>query len=707
MGRVLLGLPALAILMLIAFTGRASGERLTARVPGDVVLRGDPDGIGAYRIVPAFPSLAFRRPLWVGEAPDSSHRMFVLEQDGRVLWFEQRTGAREAHVALDLSEKVYRRHNEEGLLGLAFHPQYAENRRLFLHYSASGPRRGVIARFEATRDGTRIRPESEQVILEQPQPWGNHNGGGLAFGPDGYLYISFGDGGAGGDPLNSGQDLSTWLGSMLRIDVDHAAPYSVPPDNPFVGREGARPEIWAYGLRNVWRFSFDRLTGTCWGGDVGQDAWEEITHVERGGNHGWRLREGDHPYRGGEKLPGMVEPIISHDHGEARSITGGYVYRGTKLPGLVGSYVYADYATGWLWALRHDGSKVTNLVKLGRAGAVSSFGEDAAGELYWTAFDGRIYTLEPGTEVGAAPFPRTLSETGLFSGFELRTPHPALVPYGVNAPLWSDGAEKDRYVMLPGTAKVQVKPDGTYAFPPGTIFVKTFRAGTRRLETRLLVLRDGSWGGYTYVWDPFEAEAHLIDGRVERTLRGDLARQLGTQRWTFPGRADCSSCHTPQAGFVLGFRSEQLDRVQAYGETSENQLDAFARIGLFEGTPRTRPAWPDWTDDAGPLEGRVRAYLDANCAFCHRPEGTGNARIDLRYETPLERTGLLRGAPGQGDLGVGQATLLTPRAASLSLLWLRMARTDARGMPNIAHNSVDKRGLALVRQWIEEMPAVR
>ncbi len=708
--RTLLLLPGLLAGALLVAAGltlgprEAAGEKLQSRVPGDVVLRGDPDGLAPIRIVHAFPKLRFRRPLYLGAQPDGSKRLWVLEQDGRIWSFPNRPDADKPHLLLDISPKVYRRHNEEGLLGLAFHPDFAKNRILYLHYSANSPRRGVISRFRMNRAKTAIDPRSERVVLEQRQPWGNHNGGGIEFGPDRMLYITLGDGGRANDPLGSGQDLSTWLGAMLRIDVgDGTGAYKVPKDNPFVGRRGVKPEIWAYGLRNVWRFSFDRLTGELWAGDVGQNAWEEISILTRGGNFGWNVREGKHAFRGGRKTPDMIDPVIDHDTSEARSITGGYVYRGKKMPALQGAYLYADYATGWVWALRYDGEKVTQHVRVGRGGAVSSFGEDAEGELYFTAFDGRIYSFGPRPQERATPFPRKLSETRLFRDMKRMTPHPALVPYSVNAPLWSDGSAKQRHIMLPGRETIAVQPDGSYRYPVGTIFVKSFLAGTHRLETRLMVLRKSGWIGLTYVWNDAQDEAFLIDGRVEKELAPAVARKLATKRWTFPGRADCTSCHTPQAGHVLGFRREQLDRMHDYGGTKENQLAAMARIGLFSGTQAGGAAWPDWRDPNAPETEAVRAYLDANCAFCHMPGGTGNAKIDLRYGTPFGETGLLGEAPGQGDLGVRGALLIKPGQPSKSLLYLRMLRTDAKGMPNLAHNAVDKQAAARVKRWIAGM----
>ena len=685
------------------------------RHPGRVVLRGDPDGVGDYRLVPAFPNLRFRRPLWIGSPPDGTGRLFVMEQDGRVHWFENRRDVRNAQVALDIRDKVYRKHNEEGLLGLAFHPDFSRNRTLFLHYSANGPRRGVVARFRTDSKRSRIDRRSERVVLEQPQPWGNHNGGDLQFGPDGYLYITFGDGGAGGDPLGAGQDLGTWLGSMLRIDVDGGKPYRVPRDNPFVSMPGAKPEIWACGLRNVWRFSFDPLTGDLWAGDVGQNAWEEIDVLVKGGNYGWNAREGKHAFRRRRSrsrttpvpAPGpFLDPVVDFDTSKARSITGGVVYRGQRHPGLRGTYLFADYATGYVWGLRRDGEKMAGLRVLARLQGISSFGTDREGEVYATAFDGRIYTFAPGSrDATATEFPRTLSATGLFEDTVRLTPAASLLPYDVNVPFWSDGTAKQRYVMLPGLSKVRVDGVRSWQYPVGTIFVKTFFAGktttAKRLETRLLVRRQTGWVGYTYVWNDAQSDADLIDGRVTKTLDATARRAGLPEEWTFPSRADCMACHTPAAGYVLGFRAEQLDSGLA-----SSSLTRLQALGCFEGTvpgAQVLPRLPRWEESADALSQQVRAYLDVNCAMCHQPEGPGNARIDLRYTTPLAQTGLLDQDPGEGDLGIRGAKLIRPGDPAMSILLQRMLRTDEKGMPNISHGLVDKAAVARVRAWIRSL----
>lgn len=374
-------LPSIVVLVLLYVTTLASAQ--------------------GYGFEHTFKHLQFERPVLITAAPDGTDRLFTVEQAGRVLWFENRPGVRgsDVHVALDISgNQVRRKGNEEGLFGLAFHPDFNNNRYLYLHYSTSAPRRNVLSRWTMDEHAQRVLPDSEHVILEVPQPFGNHNGGDIQFGPDGYLYITLGDGGAGGDPHGNGQNLSTLLAAILRIDVDHpqpGKPYGIPVDNPFINTPDARPEIYAYGLRNVWRFSFDTETGTLWAGDVGQNAREEIDIITAGGNYGWNPREGFSPYNGGKKMPDMIDPIVEHGRNEAASITGGYVYHGGAIPQLQGAYIYGDYVTGIIWRLRYDGQRVTEHEQIGNVPEIASFGVDTHGELYICSLRGRIYKLAP------------------------------------------------------------------------------------------------------------------------------------------------------------------------------------------------------------------------------------------------------------------------------------------------------------------------
>jgi len=346
-----------------------------------------------YRLEMAFPNLVFQRPLCLVPYPDTSDRLCVVEQAGRIQIFTATPDVATADEYPDIAPLVRSVHNEEGLLALAFHPQFASNRTFYVYHSASDPLRNVLVRY---RDiAGRADPNSRQVILEIQKPFGNHNGATLAFGPDGYLYVSVGDGGGAGDPQDNAQNLGSLLGKILRIDVAATGPagtYGIPLDNPFVGQAGARAEVWAWGLRNVWRMSFDRTTGALWAGDVGQNRWEEIDRIERGANYGWDLREGRHPFEPGTAPVPLVDPVWEYAHDEGASVTGGFVYRGTRHPDLEGGYIYADFISGTIWALRTE-TAVANRVLVRQPRNIASFGQTAAGELYALAFDGRIYEL--------------------------------------------------------------------------------------------------------------------------------------------------------------------------------------------------------------------------------------------------------------------------------------------------------------------------
>jgi glucose/arabinose dehydrogenase len=324
--------------------------------------------------------------------------MFVVEQEGIIYTFNNSESVTSKEVFLDISDKVLYG-GEQGLLGLAFHPNYASNGYFYLNYIVDNPRRTVVSRYSVlSNDTNQANHTSEFAILEVPQPFTNHNGGQIAFGPDGYLYIALGDGGSGGDPLNHGQNRSTLLGSILRLDVDSSSdtPYSIPNDNPFIGNlNDYREEIFAYGLRNPWRFSFDFMTGDLWAADVGQNKIEEIDIITNGGNYGWKIMEGSLCYSPttGCNETGLITPIFEYSHDIGNSITGGYVYRGSLLTTLYGYYIYADYGSGRIWALSYTDSTVQNYLINDTSLNIVSFGVDQGNELYICAFDGKIHKL--------------------------------------------------------------------------------------------------------------------------------------------------------------------------------------------------------------------------------------------------------------------------------------------------------------------------
>lgn len=380
---------------------------------------------------PLFPALSLKRTLWMSEAPDGSGRLFIVQQEGRILILAKGSDGSQSREFFNIVDRKPYVDNEEGLLSIAFHPGFKTNRLFYVYYnqqnSSAGalfPRRSVISEFKVSADNPdRADLNSERILLEVPQPFGNHKGGQIGFGPDGYLYIALGDGGLACDPFGNGQNTATFLAKMLRIDVNGRSevqmgprrkelPYGIPVDNPFVrepdmGGLGAHKEIWAYGLRNVWRYSWDRQTGDLWAGDVGQDLWEEVDLIVKGGNYGWSVREGAHHFKPGPAGAQYVEPILEYPHrpdllpeskfpkhGTGLCVVGGYVYRGKKYPALQGVYVYGDYNLGTVFGLRHQGGKVTEYgTLLQQPKNISSFAEDADGELYILCLDAGVFSL--------------------------------------------------------------------------------------------------------------------------------------------------------------------------------------------------------------------------------------------------------------------------------------------------------------------------
>ncbi len=375
-------------------------------------LKGSPEPPSPYRLVRAFPDVTFKEPVFVAQEP-GAERIWIGEYGGKIFSFEPRDPAGTKRLVLDI---------ERGLSAFSFHPRFAENHEIFVfsHLDSKQPREGQMSRVLRYRIGA---AEPGTVIIEWPG--GGHNGGEAIIGPDGFLYISTGDGTSGSDKNETGQSMNDLLAAMLRIDVDHpdaGRNYSIPKDNPFVSMPGARGEVWSYGFRNPWRFSFDPVTGRPWVGDVGQDIWEMIELTDKGANHGWSVLEGSHAFHINAKRgpTPIVPPVIEHHHTICRSITGGYVYQGAKFPELRGAYVYGDYEYGKMWALRYDAKarKLTWHKELtDSAVKISSFGQGRDGSFYALDYgSGEIYQLDRRPPVRETTrFPRRLSETGLFA----------------------------------------------------------------------------------------------------------------------------------------------------------------------------------------------------------------------------------------------------------------------------------------------------
>ena len=669
----------------------------------------------AIDVTDAFPGLpGIAQPVKVLMEPVADPRWFVLRKSGQLVVFDP-DAATSWSTYVDLSG-VVRTNSEGGLLGMAFHPDYPGVAEIFLYYTVNGSStemRSVISRLILDDIVSPSAPGAgtiEEVILQVDQFASNHNGGDIAFGADRLLYIGFGDGGGGGDPQETGQNTTRLLGAFLRLDViGTGAGYNIPMDNRFAANpkcgpgtnSASCPEIYAWGFRNPWRWSFDPPTGDLWAGDVGQGAWEEIDQVEPDGNYGWDCREGAHDFESNACVGPFIDPVSEYPHTSGNvSITGGFVYRGSNIPVLQGRYVFADFASGRIWALQSDGmGGYTNDELLVSSTQPSSFGVDQDGELYFTDYNnGRIMQLVPGGG-GADPVPERLSDSGCVDPADITQPYSGLVPYDINAPFWSDGAAKDRHIGLPNSTTISIDANDDWIFPAGTVLVKNFRLNGRLIETRHLMRHpDGVWAGYTYEWNATETEATRV--------RGGKTELIDGQNWVFPDEAECLRCHTNVATVALGPETAQLNRDFTYPSTgrTHNQLETLDAISMFSsplpGDPATLPNMPDPADMAADPGQRARSYLHTNCSQCHQPGGPTPVNIDLRYTTGLPDTNACDVMPDAGGVGIMMPRIIAPGDASRSVLVERVNRRDIFGMPTIGSTIPDAAGVTLLTDWV-------
>lgn len=671
----------------------------------------------SYTIVNAFPNISFNDLLFAASVP-GEQRMVYIERAGRVKVIQNSDTAAESRQVLDITQRVASGGGEQGLLGIALHPNFTQNRALYLHYTRDNPLSSVVSEFLWNASSDTIDASSEKIILQFNQPFTNHNGGGLLFGPDGNLYIASGDGGDGGDPFENGQNLGTLLGKVLRIKVhpeDPALNYSIPQDNPFANDANARPEIYAYGFRNPFRFSFDRLTGELWLGDVGQEHFEEVNKVVSGGNYGWRYFEAEQQ---NNELPAEISrdnfifPVHSYDHSQGRSVIGGVVYHGSALPGLSGRYIYGDYF-GSIWALTANGNEVVSNEFIAELLEITSFVETSDGELLITTRYSGIYKLSPDSGV-SENLPERLSETGIFSDLSSLTPSQGFIPYLPNHAFWSDGVDKKRWIGVPVESSVSFSADD-WTFPVGSVAVKHFSynqvqgdpATARRLETRVFIHGDQGWKGFTYRWNDEQSDANLLRAKETTTLSimqndGSVA----TQQYDFPSQTECLQCHTQVEGWTLGLTTAQLNGDFTYGQTVDNQIRSWNNIGMFDydvGLVSQYTNFYSIQNAEADVAARARAYLDVNCSVCHQPGGPTGASMDFRATTALEAMNAIDWIPTAGDLGITDARIIARGSKERSVLWQRIQRLDDKRMPPLSTHVVDQRAVELLGQWIDSL----
>jgi uncharacterized repeat protein (TIGR03806 family) len=659
-------------------------------------------------------------PIYVTQAPGDDAHWYVVQREGKVRVLP--AGATSDTQVQDFASVTVNSTGEGGLLGLAFHPSWPTKREVYLSYTRT-PAAGdpmavcpvqmrselisVISRFQSS-NGTSLDSAPDE-ILKVGQPYTNHKGGNIQFGRDGMLYLGLGDGGSGDDPCGSGQNTASLLGKILRLDVNApAGTYKIPSDNPFAGNTAAKQEIWSYGHRNPWRWSFDQASGELWVGDVGQNTWEEVDRVVKGGNYGWNTCEGFHQRGSTTALcntPGLIDPVVEHPRSEAQSITGGYVYRGTAMPSLVGTYLYGDYITGNIWALTYDADNkpVPKVIATVPGSTLVSFGQGNDGEVYTVQISGAISKLVPS---GAQPpdnFPQLLSQTGCVDPGDPTRPADGLIPYDVNSPLWSDGADKQRYFAIPDGATIAINADQDWDLPIGSVAMKTFVVGGKRVETRLFMRHDdGGWAGYTYEWNDDGKDATLLAGSKLKTLGAAAS-------WAYPSRTQCIQCHSKAAGGTIGLETAQLNRDGVYPSTNRrsNQLATLDHIGMFSTPLAQKPAdLPALPEPGGkdPVEARARSYLHGNCSHCHRPMGGGQGTMDLRYAQSLKDSVTCNADNTQGTVE-GATKLIVPGAPDSSIVSRRLKATDSKRMPPVAVSISDPLGTKLIDDWISSLTA--
>jgi uncharacterized repeat protein (TIGR03806 family) len=722
--------------------------------------------------VNAFPNISFNEPLGLATPPGETNRLFVVEKGGDIEVIPD-LAAPAAQTFLNLDAivngtagEVFQTIGEQGLLGLAFHPDYANNRRFFVYYSVNigGVRHQRLSEFARSVGNPNLAdPGSEKIFIQQADDYDNHNGGCVQFGPDGYLYVSFGDEGDQNDAgANSQKITKDFWSSMVRIDVNvdpanyganpnlrpnaHTAVvieplsgnpyYKVPANNPWVGATtfngqpvtpaNVRTEFWAVGLRNPWRFSFD-TNGDLWLGDVGGGSWEEINRITGGGNYEWAYREGitGQGPRWNERPSGWTgddPPLYAYGHGsgtfQGNSVTGGVVYRGTRLPALTGKYIFADYSSGHVWSL-DPAIGASSVERITGEGGIAGFGTDPSnGDVLLADLNGQVRRLV--SQAVDTGFPATLTDTGLFDDVATLTPTAGLVAYDVNLPFWSDHAKKRRWFGMPALdTMLGFNREGAWTTPAGTVWVKHFDmemtrgnpATAKRLETRVLVRNEEGAYGVAYRWNAAGTEATLANEAGEEfDLSIDIGGTPTVQRWRIPSRSECMTCHTPHAGHSLSFNTRQLNLPGTIGPDSGNLIQLLANVEYLTGldeSPSTLPRHIATTDTAYSLEARARAWLDVNCSYCHMQGGTAPANFDARVTVPLFDTNLVNVPPTSGALHPDDR-LISPGIEERSVIIHRAAnRNSYSRMPPLATSVIDPAGVQLLIDWIESMDTSR
>ena len=728
---------------------------------------------GNWKLVNQYPNLTFIDPIALEPIPGESSYL-IAGKSGYIWNVSKDSSATEKTVVLNISSKVIG-NEDAGLINMVLHPEFGDatspnGNYLYIFYAYHpDPSNGLnermnrLSRFSISEDYLSIDPESELILIQDydPQRW--HMGGGMFFDQKGFLFLSFGDGGMGNDYFNSSQQIDQrFWGGVIRIDVDNdpnrshpirrsiteypgkpdsfpesfTANYMIPNDNPWIDEEGSvLEEFYSLGWRSPHRMTIDEKTGKIWIGDVGQGGREEVSIVTKGSNGGWPFKEGEGngPKDKPENLIGEeIPPTYTYRRSQGNAIIGGYVYRGAKWSNqLDGHYIFGDHGSRNVWAFNAENSSVQLLATIPNFGngpkrGISSFATNDEGDIfilkvYGTNLDGgTIYRLELDGET-PEPIPQLLSETGAFVDLQNLTPSQGIVPYEVNAPLWSDGAFKKRWIALQNDGthdspeeQIYFSEKDEWQFPNGTVFIKHFELPldvnkpelSRKLETRFFIIDEEGMGyGLTYKWNEEGTDAELLQSSLVETY--DVITNEGAQSlsWEYPSRTQCMSCHNANAGFVLGANTHQLNGAHFYESTGRtaNQLKTWNHLSMFSNVisdqdlsffPRSASL-----DENISLQHKIMSYLDSNCSHCHRPDGVDGA-FDARLTTPLAYKNIINGIAQSHNSADGELIVKVGHPEE-SLLWLRDSSIDDDKMPPLGKSIVDEPYIELLTEWIE------
>ncbi|OYP37619.1 PQQ-dependent sugar dehydrogenase [Rhodopirellula sp. MGV] len=689
-------------------------------------VHGTPEPPLPYKATRVFKNVKLDHPTDIAWLPDAQ-RWIATQQNGPIVSFSNDPNTAELTKVLDLND-CHRQPVGQTLTTL-FHHDLERFPWCFVCYTYNGSEeRGTkVARFKVI-DPTvpTVDPQSRQVLV-QWQPTG-HTGSSMQFGPDGMLYVSVGDTQAPYPPdaEETGQDLSDLEASILRIDVDLPegdVTYRIPADNPFVGVPNARGEIWSFGLRNPWKIAFNPDNGDLLAADVGWEMREMIHRVTRGRNHGWSLMEGSQVVKQGRqpRVP-ITPPLFEHTHLDSRSITGGHFWQSDRLPELKGAYIYGDWMTGKVWALKSDGDTVLwQKELLDTSLQIVCFMLDPSGEVLLVGFDGTIMRLDPNDAVNhPEAFPKRLSQTGLFDDVVAQQPSSGVIEYQINASHWADGTHSRQWIGVPNDEQLGLydyddwqRPivSGRFQFPIDTVVAKTVsyyrdpndKSTITHLETQILHLPDDEWRAYNYVWNADQTDAILQDDIASETklqiIDSDSPGGSRTQTWRHASRSECLLCHIWAGGTVQGFWLPQLNLV----DHGENQLDRLYDKGYFQ----NKFDWPDAIasphDTSQSLTRRARSYLSLNCSSCHRPQGGGTANFNFDITKTLQTNNFVNEIPAQGNFGIDDARVIAPGDPYRSILLYRILKSGRGHMPQFGSRVTDIDGVRLLHDWTVSM----